>query len=141
MPTRKQLLSITLASAAFVAMAVAAANLHDLETTKVDQRESLASATAVAGVTVSWLTDYDPLLGGEKVVGATLEARDGSILANSEVELTIVDADGSDLGTITSTDGGQSWSELDEAVPVGDSLAASVVINDRVTVSAVSPQH
>jgi hypothetical protein len=141
MPSRKQLLSITLASAAFVAMAVAAANLHDLETTKVDQRESLASATAVAGVTVSWLTDYDPLLGGEKVVGATLEARDGSILANSEVELTIVDADGSDLGTITSTDGGQSWSELDEAVPVGDSLAASVVINDRVTVSAVSPQH
>jgi len=141
MPTRKQLLSITLASAAFVAMAVAAANLNHLETTELDVRDTLATATAASGVTVSWVTDYDPLLGGEAVVGATLESRDGSILSNSDVELTIVGADGSDLGTIISTDGGASWSEFAEPVAVGDSLAASVVINDRVTSSAVSPAH
>ena len=140
MPTRKQLLSITLASAAFVAMAVAAANLHDLETTKVDQRESLASATAVAGVTVSWLTDYDPLLGGEKVVGATLVSHDGAILADSSIELTIVGADGVDLGTISSDDGGDTWSALTKPVAASDSLVASVVIDDQATVAAVSSQ-
>ena len=140
MPTRRQLLSITLASAAFVAMAVTAANLDHLETTKQDLGHGIAVAEAATGVTVAWVTDYDPLLGGEKVVGATVVANNGAILANSTVKLTIVGADGVDLGTISSNDGGSTWSELNEPVAASDSLVASVVIDDHKTVAAVSSQ-
>ena len=138
MPTRRQLLSITLASAAFVAMAVTAANLNHLETTKHDLGQSIAAAEAATGVTVAWVTDYDPLLGGEKVVGATLVADQGSILASSTVKLTIVGANGTDLGTISSSDGGRTWSALSTPVAASDSLVASVVIDDRETVAAIS---
>ena len=140
MPTRRQLLSITLASAAFVAMAVTAANLDHLETTKQDLGHSIAVAQAATGVTVDWVTDYDLLLGGEKVVGATLVPDDGAILSNSTVKLTIVGADGVELGTISSDDGGDTWSELTRPVAASDSLVASVVIDDRATAAAVSRQ-
>jgi hypothetical protein len=138
MPTRRQLLSIILASAAFVAMAVTAANLDQLETTKSDLGHGIAAARAANGVTVAWLTDYDPLLGGDKVVGATLVPDEGAILADSTVKLTIIGADGAPLGTISSRDGGNTWSQLTEPVAVSDSLVASVVIDDRETVAAVS---
>lgn len=140
MPTRRQLLSITLATAAFVAMAVTAANLNTLETTKSDLGHGIAAAQAATGVTVEWVTDYDPLLGGDKVVGATLVPDNGAILADSTVKLTIVDSDGSDLGVISSDDGGRTWSSLTEPVAVSDSLVASVVIDDHETVAAVSSQ-
>jgi hypothetical protein len=140
MPTRRQILSITLASAAFLAMAVTAANLNKFETTKSDLGHSIAAAQAATGVTVAWVTDYDPLLGGDKVVGATLIPANGAILADSSIKLTIVGADGVDLGTISSHDGGDTWSELTEPVAASDSLVASVVIDDRETVAAVSRQ-
>jgi len=140
MPTRRQILSITLASAAFVAMAVTAANLNHLETTKSDLGHSITAAEKATGVTVAWVTDYDPLLGGEKVVGATLVSHDGAILADSSIELTIVGADGVDLGTISSDDGGDTWSALTKPVAASDSLVASVVIDDQATVAAVSRQ-
>jgi len=140
MPTRRQILSITLATAAFVAMAVTAANLNQLETTKSDLGHSLTAAEAATGVTVAWVTDYDPLLGGDKVVGATVVPNDGAILADSSIRLTIVGADGVDLGTISSTDGGDTWSQLTRPVAASDSLVASVVIDDRATAAAVSGQ-
>ena len=138
MPTRREILSIALASAVFVALGVAAANLDRLETTRLDVGQSVTAHT-LPGVTVAWLTDYDPLLGGEKVVGATIVPVDGALRADSSVELTIVGAGGTKLGTLRSDDGGATWSELDNPVAAGDSLVASVVINDRATVAAISP--
>ena len=138
MPTRRQILSISLATAVFVAMAVTAANLRPLETTDNNAGRSVAVSQATTGVTVAWVTDYDPLLGGDKVVGATLESTVGEILADSSIQLTIVGADGADLGTISSDDGGRTWSEPVETVAADDSLAASVVIDDRATVAAIS---
>jgi len=138
MPTRRQVVSIALASAAFIAMAVTAANLNHLETTKSSLGQPIVAAEAATGVTVAWVTDYDPILGGEKVVGATLVPNDGDLLATSSIELTIVGADGVELGTISSDDGGRSWSSLAEPVAASDSLAASVVIDNRETVAAIS---
>jgi len=138
MPTRKQFLSIFVASAAFVAVAAVAANLHHLETTGSDLRQSVAVAGSAPAVTVAWITDFDPQLGDDRVVGATLTPNDGTVLENSTVDLTIVDADGLELGTISSDDGGATWSELDTAILARDTLAASVVINDRETVAAIS---
>ena len=137
MPTRKQILSILAASAAFIAVAVVAANLNQLETTKSDLRQNL-TAEAVTGVTVAWVTDFDAELGDDKVVGASLKPTDGRILDNSTVDLTIVGADGLALGTMSSDDGGATWSALDETIPAGDGLVASVVNNDRETVAAIS---
>lgn len=138
MPTRKQFLSILVVSAAFVTAAVVAANLHTLETTGADLGQSVAVAGTAPAVTVAWVTDFDPQLGDDRVVGATLTATDGTVLENSTVELTIADADGIELGTISSDDGGATWSELDTAIAAGDSLVASVVINDRETIAAIS---
>lgn len=141
MPTRKQLLSITLAATAFVAMAVTAANLDALEVTKSDHGHNIAaSARTASGVTVAWVTDYDPMLGGDKVVGATLAPENGAILADSSIELTIVSADGSDLGTISSRDGGRTWTDLGRAVAASEARAASVTIDDRLTTAEVSVQ-
>ena len=137
MPTRSRTLSIMLTSAAFVALAVGAANLEDLEVTGSN---TLPSATEATGVTVAWVTDYDPLLGGQSVVGATLVPAEGAILDDSCIDLTIVDSEGVSLGTISSVDGGQSWSGPREPVAAQDSLAASVVIDDRKTAAAVSTQ-
>jgi hypothetical protein len=139
MPTRKQILSILAASAAFIAVAVVAANLDHLETTKSDLRQDL-TADAVTGVTVAWVTHFDAELGDDKVVGADLKATDGTTLENSTVDLTIVGADGLVLGTMSSDDGGETWSGLDTTVAAGDSLVASVVINDRETIAAISTQ-
>jgi hypothetical protein len=119
-------------------MAVTAANLNHLETTKSSLAQPIAAAEAATGVTVAWVTDYDPILGGEKVVGATLVPNDGDLLATSSIELTIVGDDGVELGTISSHDGGRSWSTLAVPVAASDSLAASVVIDDRETVAAIS---
>jgi hypothetical protein len=138
MPTRKEILSIALASAAFIALGVAAANLDRFDTTRHDVGESLTAGSA-PGVTVAWLTDYDPMVGGETVVGATIVPVDGALLSDSSVELTIVGAGGTELGTLRSDDGGATWSELAKPVAAGDSLVASVVINDRATVAAISP--
>ena len=142
MPTRKQILSILAASAVFVAAAVVAANLNQLETTKSDLRQDLnaevVTGVTVTGVTVAWVTDFDAELGHDKVVGASLKPTDGTILETSTVDLTIVGADGLALGTMSSDDGGATWSGLDETIPAGDGLVASVVINDRETVAAIS---
>jgi hypothetical protein len=140
MPTRKEILSIALASAAFVALGVTAANLDRFDTTRQDLGESVAAQTA-PGVTVAWLTDYDPLVGGETVVGATIVPIDGALLPDSSVELTIVGAGGTKLGTLRSDDGGKTWSELAKPVAAGDSLVASVVINDRATAAAIKSTH
>jgi hypothetical protein len=140
MPTRREILTITLACAAFVALGVTATNLDRIETTQHDVVEGV-SAHAAPGVTVAWLTDYDPMLGGEKVVGAKIVPIDGDLLADSSVELTIVGAGGTKLGTLRSDDGGATWSELDTPVAAGDSLVASVIINDRATAAAISPSH
>ena len=67
-------------------------------------------------------------------------SHDGAILADSSIELTIVGADGVDLGTISSDDGGDTWSALTKPVAASDSLVASVVIDDQATVAAVSRQ-
>ncbi|WP_411699430.1 hypothetical protein [Conyzicola sp.] len=133
-------MTIALASVAFVALGVTATQLDHIETTRLDGGQGLTAHT-VPGVTVAWLTDYDPLLGGESVVGATIVPVDGALLGNSSVELTIVGAGGTKLGTLRSDDGGATWSELDDPVAAGDSLVASVVIDDRATVAAISPAH
>lgn len=137
MPTRKQTLSILITSAAFVAGAVVAANLNHFETTKFDLTQNIAGGD-VPGVTVAWVTDFDSQLGDDKIVGATLVPKPGTDLDNSTVEITIVGVNGLDLGTMSSDDGGATWTGLDETVPVGATLDASVVINDRETIAAIS---
>ena len=140
MPTRRSILPIFLTGAAFVALGFAATNLNDLEVRNADLAASVAVVTDATGVTVTWVTDYDPLLGGQSVVGANLVPTDGAIADDSTIELTIVDSNGVNLGTISSEDGGQTWSGPSEPVAARDSLVASVVIDDRETTSAISTQ-
>jgi len=140
MPSIKQILPISLATAAFAALAITAATLGPMETTEAGSAHVFAATRTGDGVTVAWVTDYDPMLGGERVVGATLATHDGAILADSTIELTIVAADGVDLGTMTSLDGGRTWTESVEPVAARDAVVASVRIDDRETVASVDVQ-
>jgi len=150
MPLRKKVISVVAAAAAFVVLAAVAANLNDLDLTTVPSEtvsvtESItgaaSAAESVTDVTVSWRTDWDDDLGAAVVVGATLVPAAGVIHSTSTVAIAIADAAGAALGTITSVDGGETWSVPAEAVDAADATAAAVVINDGETIAAVTSQN
>lgn len=139
MPSRKKMFSIVAVAATFAALAVAASTLNGLELTHREATSRIAQS--VTDLQVAWLTDYDAALGVDTVVGAQLTAASGLIHSASTIAVTITGPGGHALGTISSIDGGVTWTGDDVPIPADDAVTASVVINDGATIAATTQQN
>lgn len=147
MPPRRKVLSVVIATATFVALAAVAATLngveltagsHDIASVNVPLTDVDSTAATADGLTVAWRTDWDTQLGVEAVVGATIVAHDGAILPTSTINVTIAGQTGNTLGTITSVNGGETWTAPPLPIPANEAQTASVVINDGEMIDAVT---
>lgn len=137
--SKRKVVAVVAAAAAFAAVTVSAATLGGLQTDSVGANSNAVAAPVTGGVALSWDTDYSSSKKAYTVTGIALATvKDEKIPAGADVRVTLTGAEGKVLGEYRSTDGASTWSELKAEIPAHDVEGASVVINGGAVTDVVS---
>ncbi|RMB61874.1 hypothetical protein [Tessaracoccus antarcticus] len=129
--SKRKVVAIVGAAAAFAAVTVSAATLGGLQTDSVGANSNKVSAPVSKGVALNWSTEFSAKDQAYVVSSIALApiSTEEKIPEKATVRVTLTDASGDVLGEYNSTDGATSFEKPGKVVTAHDVANASVVIN------------
>jgi hypothetical protein len=131
---RKATLAVLLGFATTGVLAASAASLGGLSSKNLGADDTVVAACDANGVTVSYTTAYDALLGGYKVTSAVV-AGIAPACNNQAISVTLRDGTGASLGTATGTVVSPGPGDGTFAVNYAATVSAKAVVGASVVIS------